>query len=335
MRAIFTALLGAALIVPSLSASAAQTACDEGEQKIRFSHVVADKGHPKGEAAAEFAARVNATFEGRYCVEVYPSSTLFSDDDVLDALVAGDVEMAAPSLSKFETYTLAFRIFDLPFLFEDIAAVERFQTSPAGEAMKSSMRDRGILGLAYWHNGMKQMSANRPLKAPEDAAGLKFRIQSSDVLDAQFRALGAEPVKLAFKDVYDALGDGRVQGQENTWTNIYTKKFYTRQDGVTETNHGIIDYLVIVSRDWWEGLPAADRAGIGQILVEVSHEYNRFSFELNELAKMRILENGGAVRRLTKGNREKWVDVLTPVWRQFENEIGASLIEAALASNRR
>ncbi|MDT8343874.1 MAG: DctP family TRAP transporter solute-binding subunit [Thermohalobaculum sp.] len=333
MRGLHAALIGAALLIPASGALAA--ACAPGERAIRFSHVVADKGHPKGEAAAEFAARVNAAFEGRYCVEVHPSSSLFSDDDVLDAMVRGDVEMAAPSLSKFETYTLAFRIFDLPFLFQDIAAVERFQSSPAGQAMKASMRDKGILGLAYWHNGMKQLSANRPLKAPADAAGLKFRIQASDVLDAQFRALGAEPVKLAFKDVYDALGDGRADGQENTWTNIYTKKFDTRQDGITETNHGIIDYLVIVSRAWWEGLPAADRAGIEQILVEVTHEYNRFSFELNELAKMKIIENGGIVRRLTKGDRERWVDALTPVWRQFEGEIGAPLIAAALAANTR
>jgi C4-dicarboxylate-binding protein DctP len=198
---------------------------------IKFSHVVAEKGQPKGEAAAEFAARVNKELAGEVKVEVYPNSQLYNDDKVLQAMLLGDVQMAAPSLSKFEQYTLKYRVFDLPFLFNDIAAVDRFQHSATGQKLLTAMEDKGLTGLAYWHNGMKEMSANKPLLVPADAKGLKFRIQESDVLQAQFEALGANPQKMAFSEVYGALQQGVVDGQENTWSNIYTKKFMRFRTG--------------------------------------------------------------------------------------------------------
>ncbi len=336
MRAIILAamLAMAAATLPAGSVRAEDDPCQAGETVIRFAHVVSAKGHPKGDAAAELARRVNTELDGRACMKVFPDSELFTDDEVLDALKRGDVEMAAPSLSKFEPLTLKFRIFDLPFLFEDIPAVERFQGSPQGQALMQSMLSKGIRGLAYWHNGMKQISADRPLHLPSDAKGLKFRIQPSEVLVAQFEALGAEPVKLAFKDVYDALASGKVDGQENTWSNIYTKRFYEVQDGVTESNHGIIDYLVITSDGWWRGLPADLRASLEEILLEVTHEYNRFSFETNEVSKARMIENEAKIIRLTPEERAAWVAAFEPVWRRFEGEIGAELIAAARAANR-
>jgi C4-dicarboxylate-binding protein DctP len=336
VRAIILAamLAAAALIALAGPGRADQDPCQPGETPIRFAHVVSAKGHPKGDAAAELARRVNSELDGRACMTVYPDSELFTDDEVLDALIGGELEMAAPSLSKFEPLTLKFRIFDLPFLFEDIPAVERFQGSAEGQALMQSMLSKGIRGLAYWHNGMKQISADRPLRLPSDAEGLKFRIQPSEVLVAQFEALGAEPVKLAFRDVYDALASGKVEGQENTWSNIYTKRFYEVQDGITESNHGIIDYLVITSDRWWRGLPADLRGTLEQILREVTHEYNRFSFETNEVSKARMIENEAVIVRLTPGERAAWVAAFEPVWRRFEGEIGAELIKAARAANR-
>lgn len=324
-------LIGLAVMFGSHSAVAQ---CDPSEEKILFSHVVATKGHPKGQAAAALADRVNLELDGEACMEVYPNAELYSDDATMfEALIQGNLQMAAPSLSKFEDFTKVFRVFDLPFLFEDIHAVERFQQSEVGQGLMLAMRRQGILGLAYWHNGMKQMSATQPLRRPEDASGLRFRVQQSDVLVAQMEALGATGVKMAFRDVHDALRDGQVEGQENTWSNIFTKQFYRHQAGVTETNHGIIDYLVVASRRWWQGLPQGLRNRLGQILLEVTHEHNRFAFEINEFAKLKILENGGVVRRLRQAEREAWLNALRPVWAQFEGDIGARVIQAAERSN--
>jgi C4-dicarboxylate-binding protein DctP len=300
---------------------------------IKFSHVTAESGNPKGEAAKLFADRVNERMAGKVVVEVYPNSQLYNDNKVLEAMLLGDVQLAAPSLSKFEKYTKKFRIFDLPFLFDDINAVDRFQGGPAGQELLKSMVDRGLLGLGYWHNGMKQLSAKKPLLVPADASGLKFRIQRSDVLEAQFRALDANPQKMAFSEVYGALQTGVVDGQENTWSNIYTKKFFEVQDGITETNHGIIDYLVVTSVEFWEGLPADIRSELEEILHEVSSERNNLSTEINDGNKKKVMEAGSTVRSLDKAQREVWKKAMAPVWKKFEGDIGADLIGAAQAAN--
>jgi len=300
---------------------------------IKFSHVVKEVGHPKGEAAALFAKRVNERMAGKVKVEVYPNSQLFNDDKVLEAMLLGDVQMAAPSLSKFEQYTKKFRIFDLPFLFDDIDAVDRFQSSKAGQNLLRSMESKGLVGLGYWHNGMKQISANKPLLVPEDAKGLKFRVQQSDVLVAQFKQLGASPQKMAFKEVYGALQTGVVDGQENTWSNIYTKKFFEVQDGITESNHGLIDYLVVTSKEFWEGLPDDIRTELEQILAEVTAERNGLATEINMQNRQKILDAGSEIRQLTSEQREQWRKAMLPVWNQFEGDIGKDLIDAAMTAN--
>jgi C4-dicarboxylate-binding protein DctP len=241
--------------------------------------------------------------------------------------------MAAPSLSKFEKFTKKFRIFDLPFVFEDVAAVDRFQNSKAGQKLKSSMARRGLLGLAFWHNGMKQMSASRPLVMPADANGLKFRVQASDVLVAQFEQLGASPQKMSFKEVYGGLQTKVIDGQENTWSNIYGKKFFEVQDGVTETNHGILGYLVVTSSKWWKELPKDVRSQLATILKEVTDARNAESTAVNLKNRQAIIDAGGTVRTLTAEQRQAWVEAMKPVWKKFEKDIGADLMEAALASN--
>jgi C4-dicarboxylate-binding protein DctP len=300
---------------------------------IKFSHVVAPQGQPKGEAATEFAERVNQELAGKVKVEVYPNSQLYNDDKVLQAMLLGDVQMAAPSLSKFEQYTLKYRIFDLPFLFNDIEAVDRFQMSAAGQELLNSMDDKGLKGVAYWHNGMKQLSADRPLLVPADAAGLKFRIQESDVLEAQFQALDSNPQKMAFAEVYGALQQGVVDGQENTWSNIYPKKFYEVQDGITETNHGVIDYLVVTNTEFWDGLPDDIRADLERILGEVTAKYNAEANRINDEARQKVLDAGVEIRELTPEQREAWVDAMKPVWDQFRDDIGSDLLDAAGQAN--
>ena len=217
----------------AVSATPVLANCDPGEIVIKFSHVTNTDKHPKGIAASLLEKRVNEEMNGKACMQVFPNSTLYDDKKVLEAMLNGDVQLAAPSLSKFEKFTKKFRIFDLPFVFEDVDAVDRFQNSADGEKLLNSMKRRGLKGVAFWHNGMKQMSANRPLIKPEDAKGLKFRVQASDVLVAQFEQLGASPQKMSFKEVYGGLQTKVIDGQENTWSNIYGKKFFEVQDGVT------------------------------------------------------------------------------------------------------
>jgi C4-dicarboxylate-binding protein DctP len=328
------ALIGLAVSsVLAVSSSAVMANCDPGEIVIKFSHVTNTDKHPKGIAASLLEKRVNEEMNGKACMEVFPNSTLYDDNKVLEAMLNGDVQMAAPSLSKFEKFTKKFRIFDLPFVFKDVAAVDRFQNSADGEKLKNSMVRRGLKGLAFWHNGMKQMSANRPLIKPSDAKGLKFRVQASDVLVAQFEQLGASPQKMSFKEVYGGLQTKVVDGQENTWSNIYGKKFFEVQDGVTETNHGILDYLVVTSSKWWDGLPSDVRSQLSTILKEVTEARNAESTRVNNQNRENIIKAGGVVRTLTPAQRQAWVDAMKPVWKKFEKDIGPDLMEAALKSN--
>ncbi|MBX2856939.1 MAG: DctP family TRAP transporter solute-binding subunit [Rhodobacteraceae bacterium] len=326
-------LAASVAVATIMSAGAALAACDPDEMVIKFSHVTNTDKHPKGIAATLLAERVNTEMNGTACMEVYPNSTLYDDNKVLEAMLQGDVQLAAPSLSKFEKFTKQFRLFDLPFMFTDIDAVDRFQNSDSGQTMKDSMRRRGLQGLAFWHNGMKQMSATRPLISPEDAKGLKFRVQASDVLVAQFEQLGASPQKMSFKEVYGGLQTKVIDGQENTWSNIYGKKFFEVQDGVTETNHGIIDYLVVTSVEWWDGLKPEVRDQLAAILQDVTKTRNAESFAVNEQNKQAIIDAGGEVRTLTQEQRTEWVDALKPVWQKFEKDVPAELIDAAQSAN--
>ena len=323
----------ATALAMSVSATAVSAACDDGEIVVKFSHVTNTDKHPKGIAASLLEKRVNEEMDGTMCMEVFPNSTLYNDNKVLEAMLQGDVQLAAPSLSKFEKFTKQFRLFDLPFMFKDINAVDAFQASDNGQALLDSMQRRGLQGLAYWHNGMKQMSANVPLVEPSDAEDLKFRVQSSDVLVAQMEAIGGSPQKMAFSEVYGALQQGVVDGQENTWSNIYGKKFFEVQDGITETNHGIIDYLVVTNIDWLNGLDEDVREQFLTILDEVTTTRNSESARVNQEAKQAIIDAGGEVRQLTPEQRAKWVETMKPVWEQFKEDVGQENIDAAQAIN--
>ena len=326
-------LAAAAALGIAISGNVLMAACDDGEMVIKLSHVTNTDKHPKGIAASLLQQRVNDEMNGKACMEVYPNSTLYNDNQVLEAMLQGDVQMAAPSLSKFEQFTKVFRIFDLPFMFKNINAVDEFQNSETGQAMKESMTRRGLLGLAFWHNGMKQMSANKPLEMPTDANGLKFRVQNSEVLKAQMAALGGSPQPMAFSEVYGALQTGVVDGQENTWSNIYGKKFFEVQDGVTETNHGIIDYMLVTSTDWWDSLDAGMRDQLSKIVDEVTEARNSESTAVNESAKQEIISSGGVVRQLTSAQRDAWGAAMMPVWDQFKDDVGEENIAAAQAIN--
>ncbi len=301
---------------------------------IKFSHVVAENT-PKGQMANKFKALVEERLAGKVEVKVYPSSQLFGDKKVLQAMLLGDVQMAAPSLSKFKTYTKTLQLFDLPFLFKDMEAVDRFQQSPAGQDLLKSLSKKGLIGLGYLHNGMKQLSASKVLKVPADAKGLKFRIMGSDVLAAQFQAVGAAPLKKPFSEVFTLLQTKAIDGQENTWSNIYSKKFFEVQPYITESDHGVLDYMVVTSKEFWMGLPDDIRPVIKKSLDEAIALGNKVASEKSVSDKKKITESGRSeVITLTDDERNLWVEAMKPVWKQFESQIGKELIDAAYNSNK-
>lgn len=319
--------------LPGLIVAALLASCGGSSEQqvyvIKFPHVTAP-ATPKGQTAQRFKELAEARFPGRVRVEVYPSAQLMEDSDAIEALAFGEVQMIAASLSLFDRFTHRFQIFDLPFLFPDLDAVERFQRSPMGQTLLGSLSDEGMLGLEFWHNGMKQIGAPRPLRVPADAAGLKFRIMESDILQAQVQAFGGSPQKMAFGEVYQALQTGTVDAQENTWSNMYSSKFYEVQPFITETNHGYIGYFVATNRDFWESLPADIRSGLEEILDEVTEWGNARAAEINRADKQKIAESGRSqIIELTPDELAAWRQAMLPVWDEFRDAIGPDLIEAA------
>lgn len=301
---------------------------------IKFSHVVAENT-PKGQMANKFKDLVKERLNGKVEVEVYPNSQLFGDNKVLEAMLLGDVQMAAPALSKFSRYTKKLQLYDLPFLFENMASVDRFQQSEAGEKLLNSINKKGLIGLGYLHNGMKQLSSSKPLKVPADANGLKFRIMSSDVLAAQFQAVHATPLKKPFSEVFTLLQTKAIDGQENTWSNIYSKKFFEVQPYITESNHGLLDYMVVASVEFWNGLPEDIRVEVKKALDEAIVFGNKVAGEKSLADKQKIIDSKRSeVIELTPEERAQWVEVMKPVWKEFEGDIGKDLIDAAYGSNQ-
>ena len=309
--------------------SSSFAACDSGERVVKLSHVTGGTTHPKVVAANNFAERVNKELNGKLCVEVYPNSTLFGDSKELEALLLDDVQMLAPSLSKFGSYTKKYGVFDLPFIFKDMDSAMSFTASKEGKDLLNAMENVGFVGLGYWMSGMKYFSANKALISPTDAKGLKFRVQTSDVAKAMIAAMGASPQPMAFAEVYGALQTGVVDGQENTWSNIYTKKFFEVQDSTTQTSHQLLAYLFMTSKQFLDSLDADTRTKLIKIADEVTVAANKSVKDKEEANRQNILKAGGKINELTASQRKQWVDAMKPVWKQFEGEIGADLIAAA------
>lgn len=319
----------------ALAAFSANPALADEPILIKFSHVVAD-GTPKGQGALLFKQLVEERLAGKVTVEVYPNSSLYGDANELEALQKDEVQLLAPSLAKFEQYTKQLQVFDLPFLFDDIEAVNRFQKRSKGRQLLRSMEDHNIVGLAYWHNGMKQLSATRALHTPGDANGLSFRIQPSAVLEAQFRQIGASSQKLPFAEVFNALKSDQVQGAENPWSNIYSKQLHEVQPFISETNHGVLDYMLVSNSRFWYSIPHHIRTELEAIIDEVTYVVNQQAEAANQTDRQRIIDSGRSqVITLTGEEREAWRNAMRPVWQQFESVIGSDVIKAAQTVNRK
>ena len=303
----------------------------DGRIVLKFPHVVAP-GTPKGQGAERLRALIEERLGDRVVMEVYPSGQLMNEDDAIEMLAFGEVQMIAPSLSKFDRLTRKFQVFDLPFLFADLEEVETFQQSPVGQELLGELSHKGFLGVAYWHNGMKQFGGPRPMRRPEDAAGMKFRIMESDVLEAQILAMGANPQKMAFSEVYQALQTGAIDAQENTWSNNYSQKFFEVQPFYTESNHGYLGYLVVVNPGYWKRLPEDIREALEAIIAEVTAEVNANSTTLNAQDRARIL--AAAKSQIIQPSVEDlaaWRAAMRPVWEAFAEEIGPEIMAATPA----
>ncbi|MEW6024436.1 MAG: TRAP transporter substrate-binding protein [Pseudomonadota bacterium] len=296
---------------------------------IKFSHVVATDT-PKGQAAERFKEQAEKLTKGRVKVEVYPNSQLYKDKEELEALQLGAVQMLAPSLAKFGPLGVKeFEAFDLPYIFPSKAALYAVTEGPIGKGLLKKLEPKGITGLAYWDNGFKIMSANKPLHAPGDFRGLKMRIQSSKVLDAQMRALGANPQVLAFSEVYQALQTGVVDGTENPPSNMYTQKMHEVQKHLTVSNHGYLGYAVIVNKKFWDGLPADVRGQLEQAMRDATTFEKAIAQRDNDLALEAIRKAGKTtIYNLTPQEQAAWRTALQPVQRQMESRIGKDLIQS-------
>ena len=302
---------------------------------IKFSHVVSPNT-PKGKAAVFFAKRVEELSHGKIKVKVYPNAQLCSDKVVLRKIKFNIVQMAAPSFSKFTGLVPQLALFDLPFLFNDANHLHKVLDGEVGQKLLNLVNKKGYVALAYWDNGFKQLSdSKRALIKPEDAKGLKFRVMSSKVLIEQFKALGAIPVVLPFSEVYSALQQGVVDGQENTISNIYTKKFYEVQKYMTISNHGYLGYMVVISKKFWNKLPDNLKAVIKQAMKEATEKERVWAKELNDsqFAKIKAYaQKSGKLKiiHLTKEQRKAWVKKLRSIYPKFYGIIGKDLIEKAI-----
>lgn len=296
---------------------------------IKFSHVVAPDT-PKGKGAQRFKELAEARTGGKVKVELYPNSQLYKDKEELEALQLGSVQMLAPSLAKFGPLGVKdFEVFDLPFIFNDQAAFRAVTDGPVGAELFKKLEPKGIKGLAYWDNGFHIMSANKPLHTVADFKGMKMRIQSSKVLDAQMRALGAIPQVMAFSELYQALQSGVVDGCEGVPSNFYTQRTYEVQKHTTISNHGHLAYAVIVNKKFWDGLPADIRGQLEGSLKEASTYANAIAATENSIALDKMKASGKTtIYTLTPAETAEWKKALMPVHKEMESRVGKATIDA-------
>ena len=316
-------------VLVALTAALSFNAYAQAPIVIKFSHVVA-ADTPKGQAAERFKQLAEKATNGRVKVEVYPNSQLYKDKEELEALQLGAVQMLAPSLAKFGPLGVKeFEAFDLPYIFPSKTALYNVTEGEIGKGLMKKLEPKGIIGLAFWDNGFKVMSANRPLHTPADFKGLKMRIQSSKVLDAQMRALGANPQVLAFSEVYQALQTGVVDGTENPPSNMYTQKMHEVQKHVSVSNHGYLGYAVIVNKKFWDGLPPDIRTALDKAMKDATTFEKAIAQRDNDMALDAIKKAGKTeIYTLSVKEQAEWRKALLPVQKEMEGRIGKDLISA-------
>ena len=320
-------ILGAAAALATVGFGTARA---QAPISIKFSHVVAPDT-PKGKGALRFKELAEQRTNGKVKVEVYPNSQLYKDKEEMEALQLGSVQMLAPSLSKFGPLGVKeFEVFDLPFLFKDTPAFKNVTEGELGKQLFAKLEPKGIRGMAYWDNGFHDMSANKPLHHVADFKGLKMRIQSSKVLEAQMRALGAIPQVMAFSELYQGLQSGVVDGTEGTFSNFWTQKLYEVQKHLTLSNHGHLAYAAIVNKKFWDGLPADIRTTLDGCMHDATVYANAIAATENALSFDKIKASGKVtIYQPTPAEILEWKKALMPVHKEMEARVGKDAIQAA------
>ena len=306
---------------------------DANPIKLRFSHNLPEDT-PKGQMAAHFQGLIKQRLgDDKVIVEIYPNASLYDDFQVVEKILENNIEIAAPSISQLMEVAPRLKLFDLPFLFTSPEAADNFLKGEYGERLLRLVQRNGLLGLGFLNDGLKQLSTNFPTKFPQDMKSLTFRIKDSDVLQAQFEQLNAYVIRKPIGDVFKLLESGEIDGQENTWSNFYTKEFYKHQKNIIESNHGYLGYMLITNPSFWNELPSDIRTVLEQSLSDAIEYGNLIAAKRDISDKKKIMDDGlTLVQTLSNEERKIWIDSLRPVWEKYEGLIGSDLINAAASS---
>jgi C4-dicarboxylate-binding protein DctP len=295
---------------------------------IKFSHVVAENT-PKGLAAQEFARLVHEKTKGRVEVEVYPNSVLYSETDEIEALQQGNVQMIAPSFPNMSEILPSWMVLDLPYAFLTHEAAREAFEGRIGTLLFHQLEQVNMVGLAYWSSGFKQLTSNKgPILHPADLKGQHFRTMRSRLLDAEFQWFGAKTTQMPFNLVYRGLESGAVDGQENSVSNIYSKKLFRVQKYMTVTNHGYLGYAVLMNLSFWKKLSPDIQEQIQQAMKETTAWAHTNALMMNDkqLEKMKQ-ESQIRIDTLTAQQQEEWVRAWEPIYSQYESVIGKEPVD--------
>ncbi|WP_316015414.1 TRAP transporter substrate-binding protein DctP [Roseobacter sp. HKCCA0434] len=318
-----------------LAATAAHANCQAGEVELIFHHDAPAMGHPKGEAANLLAEFVNSSLDGQACMTVVAEAPGYSDATVVEGLAEGRYNMAAPAMGNLGDISARFLVFDLPFLFRDLSVVLEYQDSDLGRGLLTEAEDEGLLGLAFWTDGMKAMSADTPIRSPEDLQGLTVGTENAVIERFYFDAMGAETETVPLSDLADALATGRVDAQNTTWTNISARGLATRHDQILDSNHGLVQYMVVTDPAFWNGLDPDLRTELELMIDIVTQERNRFAFELANIAKLEARRDGIEIDALDPEQYFDWRLAMQSTWFEFGGAIGFDQIGAATFAGER
>lgn len=319
------------LVLVAITTSVIETTAEP--IKIKFSHAESENS-PKGQTVNKFKDFIAERLGDQVVVEVFPISQFSSDNKVMDALLAGDVNLAVPPIYKLTNYARELLIFELPFLFVDQNKVEKFQNSPKGQELLMALKGQGLIGLGYLNGGMKQLSANQKLVVPTDAKGMMFHTMGSEPLEQMFNTIEAIPVRTPVAEVYPMLKAGKTNGQESSWLNIYSMKYFEVQPFITESNHGVLDHMVITSVEFWANLPEETRRTIKSAMDDaIAYGNLVFNNDVLDARKKVIDSKVTEIVQLNHEQRQLWVNQMEPVWNEYALIIGNDFIQAAIKSN--
>lgn len=325
MKRFFLKTLVATAAVAALGLAQAQT------RTIKFANQNAE-GHPVVLGMKKFAEIVGQRSGGKLKVNVFPGGVLGSDQANVSSLQGGTLEMASMNSGIFASQVKDFAVYDFPFLFGNAKEADAVVDGPFGQAMHAKLQDKGLVGLGYYELGFRHLTnSKRPVAKVEDIAGLKLRVIPNPINIDWVGALGANPTPLPFPELYAALEQGAVDGQENPVATIVGAKLFEVQKYMTLTYHQYNPQSIVVSKKFWDTLGAADR----KILEDAAHESVRYQREQSRTllaSSMEALKKSGMqVTELPPGEVAKLREKMKPVIAKHTASAGEATVKAVQA----